>query len=278
MHPPLKGYQIKRWLGTGGAGEVYLAYQEATHRPVAIKLLHDAPQSQRFQNEARIQASLEHPHIARMYDFCVEPRRTYLVMEYVDGVTLHQYIQQRKYLRDEEGLRFFGQVVSAVAYLHEAGVIHRDLKTDNVKITTQGDAKLLDFGIAKASFTPRFTREGYLVGTSGYMAPEQFEGQIDQRSDCWALGVMLYEMLTGYLPFTAKRETDLQRKILKGEYLSPALLNPQLTKYSQELIHGLLQVNPSRRLSAAEVLQTASSSTHSAKLKWLLGLKNLFKK
>ncbi|GAB2772415.1 hypothetical protein GCM10027275_14120 [Rhabdobacter roseus] len=277
MHPPLKGYELRRWLGTGGAGEVYLAYHPATDRQVAIKFLHDAKQGQRFQNEARIQASVEHQHIAKVYDFCVELKRTYLVMEYVDGVTLHHYIRQRKYLSEVEALPLFGQVVSAVAYLHEAGIIHRDLKTDNVKITSRSEAKLLDFGIAKASYTPRFTREGHVVGTSGYMAPEQLNGMQDSRSDCWALGVILYEMLTGYLPFTAKKETEWQRKIAKGEYLSPSLLNPAVSKQSQNLIQGLLQTQPAKRLSANQVLDMITLGG-AAKIKWLAGLKNLFKK
>jgi eukaryotic-like serine/threonine-protein kinase len=248
-------YSLTRWLGSGGMGDVYQAEHLFTRQPAAIKVLSRIDQTARFQNEAYIQASVRHPHIAVLYEYVMEGQHPCIVMEYVEGPTLEKLIARHRRLPEATALRILEEVVSAVAHLHERGIIHRDLKSCNIKITSSGAPKLLDFGIAKAAYTPRLTREGYVIGTTYAMAPEQFQNHVGLESDCWSLGVLLYEMLTGYRPFDGKTETEIRIKIERGHYMAPDLLIPNLSKPSRRIIRRLLTPQSRQRMTAAQLLE-----------------------
>jgi len=254
MNQIIRGYTLTQWLGSGGMGEVYQAQQTGTNRTVAIKLLRDVEQSERFRNEAAVQASLHHPHIGLLYEFFVENGLSCLVMEYVGGHTIEQFIQQHGPIPEPTAWRLLEQVASALAYLHDRNIVHRDLKAGNVKLPRPDKAKLLDFGLARLAHSPRLTREGYIIGTVATMAPEQLSGNSSAASDCWALGVLFYQMLTGYSPFGGSTEPEVGRLIQKGDYVAPVRLNPGLSRASQRLIGKLLTVAPGRRPTAHQVL------------------------
>lgn len=255
MNQPIRGYTLTQWVGSGGMGEVYQAYHTATQRTVAIKLLSRMEQAERFRNEAAVQASLRHPHIALVYEFFVENGLSCLVLEYIEGPTIEQYIRKNGPFSEETAWKLLTQIASALEYLHSRDIIHRDLKAGNIKIARPGKAKLLDFGLARAATSPKLTHEGHLIGTASSMAPEQFSGRSSSASDCWALGVLLYEMLTGQPPFGGNTQSEIGRRIQKGDYLAPHKLNPRLSKASERLIDRLLTVSPDRRMTARHVLE-----------------------
>ncbi|WP_428653976.1 serine/threonine-protein kinase [Runella sp.] len=250
----IRGYVLTQWLGSGGMGEVYQAQHQSSRRPAAVKVLYRADQAARFRNEAYIQASIQHPHIAALYEYTVENGIPCIIMEYVEGITLEKLIKRQGRLPESFVWKIMEQITLAMVHLHEKDIIHRDLKPGNVKVNRESFAKLLDFGIAKSVYTPKFTQEGYIVGTSHYMAPEQFQSKVGIQSDCWSLGVLFYEMLTGYLPFDGRSETEVRVKIEKGQYTAPDLLVPQISKRSKRLINKLLKNNMSHRMTAAELL------------------------
>ncbi len=203
-------YQVLARLGKGGMGEVYQALQPGLGRLVAIKVLppelqHDREFVERFNREAQALARLNHPNIVTVHEFGVEEGRYYFVMELVDGTNLRQLLRDGK-LPPERALRIVPQVCDALEYAHEEGVVHRDVKPENILVDRKGRVKIADFGIARviapAGSTQRLTSTGLILGTPHYMAPEQVEDptKVDHRADIYSLGVVFYEMLTGQLP------------------------------------------------------------------------------
>ncbi len=252
-------YRITAYLGAGGMGEVYHAVHTRLGREAAIKVLNgaqaDARHFDRFFNEARIQASLRHPAIAVLYDYCELNGSPCIVMEYVDGQTLEEKIAAEGALPPAQAVRIFRAVVEAVAYLHRQGIVHRDLKSNNIKLTGASEVKLLDFGIARTDSTPNLTLIGNVVGTPQYLSPEQIGGsQADQRSDVWALGVLFYEMLTGTLPFEAANILQLGDRIKKADYIPPSALNPAVPSALEAIIARCLKRNPADRYPSAQEL------------------------
>jgi eukaryotic-like serine/threonine-protein kinase len=239
-------FRIRAELGRGGMGIVYLAHDESLRRSVALKLLrpsltrHDERQ-RRFLREARAAAAVTHPNLATIYDVGEIDGRAFIAMEQIDGVSLRQFIHcegERGPLAIEEAVRVALQVLAGLGQAHRAGFVHRDLKPENVMVTSSGAVKLLDFGLAKRHRAPspveadpsvlpdgpngsqdaakRDTAEGQLLGTPGYMSPEQVRGaDIDPRSDIFSFGVLLYEMLAGVRPFAARSTAELQSAILR---------------------------------------------------------------
>ena len=201
----LPQYHIESLLGHGGLGAVYKGRQAALDRPVAIKLLPaemaaDAQFIARFQREARTLAKLQHPGIVTVYDFGqTSAGHLYFVMEFVDGTDLHRILHAPGGVNPAQALEIISQICDALHYAHEKGVIHRDIKPGNILVNTQSRAKLADFGLARPAAGPAGSLTGtdVIVGTPDYMAPEQHVGEADARADIYALGVMLYEMLTG---------------------------------------------------------------------------------
>lgn len=253
-------YRLVDFLGAGGMGEVYRAIDNRTKRVVAIKVLssRDPGFVARFSNEARIQARLRHPNIATFYEFLEFDERPCIVMECVEGQTLHQYLQNEGPFPVGHALAIFQAVVDAIAYMHDHNIVHRDIKTGNIKITPTGQVKLLDFGIAKGPSSPGLTATGAVVGTPEYLSPEQLKGhKADARSDIWALGILLYEMLTGHVPFEANNLLDLYGKISKAVFVPPAVLNPEITSRIEAIIAHCLKKKPTDRYASARELRKA---------------------
>jgi serine/threonine protein kinase len=253
-------YRILDRVGAGGMGEVFRAVHPKLGRNVAVKVLSNVAQrpefTAQFLNEARIQAGLHHPNIATLYDFLECGGLTCIVMEYIDGPTLAERIGATGRLQIAEALRIFRDVVAAVCYIHSHGIVHRDIKPHNIKISSAGEVKLLDFGIAKTDTTPRFTAAGKVIGTFEYLSPERLEGgAADMRSDIWALGVLLYEMIAGSTPFSAPTIGELYAQINRCVYSRPSTFNPAIPRELEAIIARCLKKHPgSRYQSASELL------------------------
>ncbi len=206
--PRLGRFPVEAELGRGSMGVVYKGVHPRLNIPVAIKVVHEHSGNvalrQRFEREASAIATLNHPGIVRLYDFDVDRDRLFMVTEFVNGRSLESWIQEMGPFRLELALDIFQQVLAAVQAAHESGVVHRDLKPQNILISTQGKVKVLDFGVAKLlDESPELTADGYTVGTPKYMPPEQLRGDaVDARADIYSLGVLLYELLNGEPPFT----------------------------------------------------------------------------
>ena len=251
-------YRVTGFLGAGGMGEVYLGEHTKIGRLAAIKVLlpdvADANFKSRFFNEARLQAGLQHPHIATLYDFQETGGQLYIFMEFVNGESLEDLIKNRAFSIDET-LAAFASVCEAIAYIHQNGVIHRDIKSQNIKLTSTGTVKLLDFGIAKDSSSHGLTQTGGVIGTPHYLAPEQLDGKpATAQGDVWALGVLLYEMLTNQMPFTGDTLTGLILQIMSVNYAAPEELNPAIPREVAAIVKKCLQKNAANRYQTADEL------------------------
>jgi serine/threonine-protein kinase len=265
----LAQYEITSHLGTGGMGEVYQATDSKLGRSVAIKLLpeafkHDADRAARFEREARVLASLNHPNIATIHGVEECGGRKFLVMELVTGETLAEKIR-RGAIPMDESLGIATQITEALEAAHEKGVIHRDLKPANIKITPEGKVKVLDFGLAKAfsgettnaslSNSPTIslmsTQQGLILGTAAYMSPEQAKGkEVDRRTDIFAFGAVLFEMLTGCSAFGGEDVSDILSHVLRSDpnwTLLPTNVPPAI----QKLLKLCLQKDARKRRQAA---------------------------
>ncbi|MBL0199053.1 MAG: serine/threonine protein kinase [Chitinophagaceae bacterium] len=249
----IAGYRLTVRLGSGGMGDVYKAYNAALNRTAAIKILHQKEMGDRFRNEAYIQSSVTHPNIARLYEYLVTGETACIIMEFVEGDPLDVHLHRKGKLSNEETENIIKQIAAALAYLHSKDILHRDIKPQNFKVQPNGTITMLDFGIAKNKYTPKLTQQGYMVGTTEYMAPEQFRQQVEKKSDIWSLGVMAYELITGHMPFGADNAVAMRFKIEKGDYTKPRVLVPAVSAKLHTVIEKCLQVNTSNRLSAAEV-------------------------
>ena len=260
MHSSIGPYRVIDYIGAGGMRTVYRVAHRATGRVAAAKVLNTtaAPRAlERFANEARILQALSHPAISQMYEFLEVNGAPCLVMEYVDGDTLEQLIRSRGPLPLADAIRIFAALADAVSYIHQRGIIHRDLKTNNVKVDVLGAVKLLDFGIAVGDSSPRLTSTGNVVGTLMSLAPEQLRsGRAEPRSDLWALGILFYEMLTSRLPFEGGAEGFIGEKILRGVYTPASDLRPGLPREVDRIIGRCLKVRPEDRYASAEALLT----------------------
>lgn len=258
-------YQVLSLLGAGGMGEVYEARDSKLGRNVAIKVLpaafeHDAERLARFQREARMLAALNHPNIATIYGLEQSEGVHYLVMELVAGHTLAERASAGA-LSIEEALKIGGQIAEALEAAHEKGVIHRDLKPANVKVTPEGRVKVLDFGLAKAfagdggldlsnapALTAMGTEEGRILGTPAYMSPEQARSKpVDKRTDIWAFGCVLYELLTGKEAFRGETVSDTIAAVLEREPDWKVVPTATPAKV-QDLLHRCLEKDVNRRL------------------------------
>jgi serine/threonine protein kinase len=258
-------YRVVELLGSGGMGDVYLARDERLGRRVALKLLpeyltDDASRVRRFRQEARAASALNHPNILTVYEIDQTGGRYFIATEYIEGVTL------RRRLKDGPlplcaALDIAAQVAAALSKAHQAGIVHRDVKPENIMVNGDGHVKLLDFGLAKyeSGLSPAadvtHTAPGLVMGTTAYMSPEQARGlAVDARTDIWSLGVVLYEMATGRQPFAGRTPSDVLAAVLDRE---PDLLDERLVNAPAELgrvIRKVLQKEPERRYQTVKDL------------------------
>ncbi len=254
-------YRVTGFLGEGGMGEVYRGVHEKLGRHAAIKILHshtaDESFKTRFFNEARLQAGLQHPNIATLYDYREDGGQLFIFMELVDGESLSDLIERGPFDVDE-ALRVFASICEAVAYIHGNGIIHRDIKAENVKMTSGGGAKLLDFGIAQDSASHGLTQTGGVIGTPNYLSPEQLEGRpATTQADIWALGVLLYTMVTGSAPFKGNSVGELVLKITTAEFVPPHTVNKAVPDKVESIIRKCLQKKPADRYESVNDLLKA---------------------
>jgi serine/threonine protein kinase len=262
----LGSYQVVSLLGAGGMGEVYQAHDTKLARDVAIKVLpeafaHDADRLSRFQREAKMLAALNHPNVATIHGLEQSGGTSYLVMELVSGETLADRVKRDGPVPIGEALAIVKQIAEALEAAHEKGIIHRDLKPANVKLTPEGKVKVLDFGLAKTfageggqdfsnapTLTTMGTEDGRILGTPAYMSPEQARGKpLDKRTDIWAFGCLLYELLTGQPAFRGETLSDTLAKVLEREPDWKALPTETPAKV-QDLLHRCVEKDVNRRL------------------------------
>ena len=253
----LGAYRVKRLLGCGGMGKIYLAEHEPTEREVALKILSDELSEkehfvERFLQEARAAARLLHPNIVAVFEAGKANDHYFIAMEYVDGKALSQVIFERGRLQEEEALRIIRQVASALAYAHRQNVVHRDIKPANILLTRDGVAKIADMGIAKRLDAPGVTMPGTVMGTPYYMAPEQAtdSSSVDHRADIYSLGATLYHAVTGTVPFDGATAPEVLAKLQVQPLNFPkgVRISPQVKR----LISRMMEKDVKKRLQTAE--------------------------
>jgi serine/threonine protein kinase len=269
----LNVYEVVDLLGAGGMGEVYRARDPALKRDVAIKVLpsfvsQDPDRLHRFEQEAQAAAALNHPNILAVYQFGVFEGAPYLVSELLEGDTLRQVLQ-RGPLPVRKTIDYAVQIAHGLAAAHEQGIVHRDLKPENLFVTKDGRIKILDFGLAKSMQTrpepdsnaPTLTRNtdpGMVMGTAGYMSPEQVRGKaVDHRTDIFAFGAILYEMLTGKRAFRRSTSAETMTAILNDEPPAISQLVQSIPQGLQRVVHHCLEKNPEQRFHSASDLAFA---------------------
>jgi serine/threonine protein kinase len=260
-------YRLVDRLGYGGMADVYKAYQAGLSRFVAIKIIHshladNEELLERFENEAMAVANLRHPNIVQVFDFDREDDLYYMAMEFVDGPTLEtelkKYRQQNQPYPIEETLTIFQALGGAIDYAHSRGMIHRDLKPGNIMFTPRRRVVLTDFGIARFTDRPQFTVTNAVVGTPAYMSPEQAQGEpVDTRTDIFSLGVILYEMLTGRIPFEGDNPFAIVLKLVSDSWPRPRAIKPDLSPALEQVILKAMSKHPSDRYPTAGDLAQA---------------------
>lgn len=259
-------YEVLAVLGAGGMGKVYKVRNVISDRVEAMKVLlpnlAEYPElGERFIREIKLQATLNHPNIAVLHTALHHENQLLMLMEFVDGITLEELVRGGP-LRLEEAIDYIAQVCDALAYAHGKGIIHRDLKPSNMMLTPEGVVKLLDFGIAKFAQDRSMTKTGFLVGSLPYISPEQIEGlpDIDARTDIYSLGITLYQLVTGRVPFQADSEYSLMRKHLQEAPVPPVQLMPDVPQGLNDIILTAIEKDRNRRFQSAAAMGAALRS------------------
>lgn len=255
-------FRILEKIGEGGMGAVYRANDEMLDREVAIKAIRPElarePQIvERFRAEARILARVNHPAIATIYTFFHEGGELFLAMEYVDGRTLAEVIADHGAMPWPQAVRLLSTALEGIAQAHRAGIIHRDLKPDNLMLTEAGTLKVMDFGIARMAGSSHLTQTGLLVGTLRYVAPEQIRGEeVDQRTDIYALGAVLFQMLTGRVPFEGPTDFAILKAQLEDAPVPPSSLVPGLPGWLDQAVLKALEKDPAARFQTVDEMRS----------------------
>lgn len=254
-------YEIQEIIGIGGMAVVYKAYDSIDDRIVAVKVLKEEYLKnddfrRRFKNESKAVAVLSHPNIVKVYDVSFGEKIQYIVMEYIDGITLKEYIDQQKVLTWKEAVHFTVQILRALQHAHERGIVHRDIKPQNIMMLNDGTIKVTDFGIARFAHSETRTMTDKAIGSVHYISPEQARGGLtDQKSDIYSVGVMLYEMLTGKLPFEAENAVSVAIMQMQEDPKLLHELNPEVPEGIEDITLHAMQKDPEQRYqSAAQML------------------------
>ncbi len=258
-------YLIEKLLGEGSMGRVYLALDPAIERRVALKVIHphllQSDQGreivERFRREAKAAGRLSHANAVAVYDYGDDPAGAYIAMEYVEGKSLKEYLEERGRMELTQILELMTQLLDGLDYAHRHGVVHRDIKPGNIMLFADGRIKITDFGIAHLDDS-QLTRTGMMVGSPAYMAPEQCLGTtVDGRADIFAAGVVLYELLTGERPFAGQQGTTIVQRILFAEPDPPSKLNPLLPQALDRVVLTALAKKPADRFQDAAAFRKA---------------------
>lgn len=253
-------YEIRELIGVGGMANVYHCYDTIDDREVAIKILKDEFLDnedfiRRFKNESKAIAVLNHPNIVRVYDVSFGDMIQYIVMEYIDGITLKEYIEMQGVLDWKETLHLTTQILKALQHAHENGIVHRDIKPQNIMLLQDGTIKVTDFGIARFSSNATHTMSEQAIGSVHYIAPEQARGdKTDGKTDIYSVGVMMYEMLTGRLPFDGDSAVSVALMQLQSTPKRPREINPDIPSGLEEITIKAMQKNPESRYHSAVVM------------------------
>ena len=253
-------YLVLRKLGTGGMANVYLAEDQELGRRVAIKILNDRHAAddqfiERFRREASNAARLSHPNIVSIYDRGEAQGTYYIAMEYLEGHTLKELLLSRGPAPVPTAIEYVRQILSALGFAHRNGIVHRDIKPHNVVVGEDGRLKVMDFGIARAG-TSQMTEVGSIIGTAQYLSPEQARGApVDQRSDLYSLGVLLYELLTGQPPFAGDTPLEVAMKHISSPPAPPSSLRPDIPRDLDFVVLRALAKNPAERYQSAEEME-----------------------
>jgi serine/threonine protein kinase len=251
-------YQIIEELGKGGMGRVYKALDTEIKEKIALKLLKpeigiDEEVIERFRNELKLARKISQKNVCRMYDLNRDEGVYYITMEYIAGEDLKRLIRKVGQMSAGKTISIAKQVCEGLAEAHSLGIVHRDLKPQNIMVDEDGNAKIMDFGIARSISAKGITREGVMIGTPEYMSPEQVDGkEVDQRSDVYSLGVILYEMLTGRVPFEGETALSTALKHKAEEPENPKDFNPQIPESLSRLILKCLEKKPERRYDSVQ--------------------------
>lgn len=254
-------YEVQEIIGVGGMSVVYKAYDNVDDRIVAIKILKDEflnneEFKRRFKNESKAIALLSHENIVRVYDVNLGEKLQYIVMEYIDGITLKEYINKQNSITWNDAVYFMTQILRAVQHAHDKGIVHRDIKPQNIILLPNGTLKVTDFGIARFSRSETKTLTEQAIGSVHYIAPEQAKGeQTDERADIYSMGVVLYEMLAGKVPFDSENAVSVALMQVQANAEKLTQINPNIPKGLEQICVHAMQKNPDDRYqSATEML------------------------
>ncbi len=253
-------YEIQELIGVGGMAVVYRAYDIIEDKIVAIKILKDEFLSnkdfiRRFKNESKAIAVLSHPNIVKVYDVSFGTKIQYIVMEYVEGMTMKEFISQQKKISWKDAIYFTKQILSALDHAHSKGVIHRDVKPQNILLLKDGTIKVTDFGIARVSNNETQTMTDRAIGSVHYISPEQARGSvIDEKADIYSVGVVLYEMLTGQLPFEADNAVSVAIMQMQSQPRNPREINPDIPEGLEQIVLKSMQKIPENRYPSAKAM------------------------
>ena len=255
-------YEIHELIGVGGMAVVYRAYDIVEEKIVAIKILKDEYLGnkefiRRFKNESKAIAVLSHPNIVKVYDVSLGSKIQYIVMEYISGITLKEYMAQQKEIKWNEAVHFILQILKALRHAHEKGVIHRDIKPQNIMLLQNGTIKVTDFGIARFFKHETQTMTDRAIGSVHYISPEQAKGDItDEKADIYSVGVILYEMITGTLPFEADNAVSVAIMQMQTVPKRPREINQSIPEGLESITMKAMQKNPKNRYLSAEEMLT----------------------
>ena len=254
-------YEITELIGVGGMAEVYKGVDVMDHKDVAIKILkkeyaENEDFLRRFRNESKAIAVLSHPNIVKIYDVGFSEKIQYIVMEYIDGITLKEYIEEEKVLTWKDTVHFVIQILRALQHAHDKGIVHRDIKPQNIMMFTDGTIKVMDFGIAKFAREEGKTATDQAIGSVHYISPEQAGGDVtDAKSDIYSVGAMMYEMLTGSKPFDSDNPVAIAVMHMQDIPERPRALNPDIPDGLEEIVLRAMEKNPADRYqSTAEMI------------------------